>query len=282
MSVTIVLPQIFLPQNSVKLGRLTTSVEHPHQSHHDPPAASPPPMLTSLHASYTGEQHVSNTSGFGSTLTSLLSAGFSKRAKTRTRVTTEHVKTYILDDSDAWFDEATRLPVTRRWLERAFDRGQDVYMVVGFHTVTNASVTQESVAGRSAEGQITVPAGLSLAAAGVVVPLGSALDPGVAVYQQGYEGTQSQFVAPGEHICAVQYRKIRHQWLSSKHVDKARLSDVRQWSSMERARDEEDGEDDIVEVDFTDVHELDGDWDKQTVNDEAIRSTDRNGLLVFY
>ncbi|KAB5572285.1 hypothetical protein GE09DRAFT_956676, partial [Coniochaeta sp. 2T2.1] len=78
-------------------------------------------------------------------------------------------------------------------------------------------------------GQITVPVGLSLAAAGAIVPFGRALDPSAA----GSDGTQSQFVAPGEHICAVQYRKICHQWLSSKHIDKARLSEVRQWPSME-------------------------------------------------
>ncbi|KAB5539210.1 hypothetical protein GE09DRAFT_1248163 [Coniochaeta sp. 2T2.1] len=237
MRVSVVLPQFFLPQNSVRLGRLTTSVDHSHQGYHDPPAASPPPMLTSLHASYTGEQHTSSTSGFGSTLTSLLSAGFSKRAKMKIRVTTED----------------------------AFDRGQDVYMVVGFHTVTNATVTHESLAGSSVGGQITVTVGLSLAAAGVVVRLGSAVDPSATVYQQGYDRAQSQFGAPGEHICAVQYRKICHVAL-----EQACLSEVRQWPSMERARNEEDGEDDIVEVDLTDVQDLEGIWDKKTLDDEAL------------
>ncbi|KAB5549408.1 hypothetical protein GE09DRAFT_1223246 [Coniochaeta sp. 2T2.1] len=165
----------------MKSNSMSNSDQPNMRSYHDPLASSPPPMLTSRHASYTGEQHASITSGFGSILTSLWSAGFSKRAKMKIRVTTEDVKTYVLDNSDTWFDEATRLPATRLWLKQAFDRGQDVYMVVGFHTVTNASVTQESLAGRSVGGQITVPVGLSLAAAGATVPFGSALDPSTAV-----------------------------------------------------------------------------------------------------
>ncbi|KAB5513049.1 hypothetical protein GE09DRAFT_1232254 [Coniochaeta sp. 2T2.1] len=144
-------------------------------------------------------------------------------------LTKRDAMTYVLDNSDTWFDEATLLPATRLWLDQAFDRGQDVYVVVGFHTVTNARVMQESLAGGSAGGQITVPVGLSLAAAGAIVPFGSALDPSAAVYQQGSDGTQPQFVAPGEHICAVQYRKICHQWLSSKHIDKAGLSVDPRW-----------------------------------------------------
>ncbi|KAJ6439029.1 Piwi, PAZ and DUF1785 domain protein [Purpureocillium lavendulum] len=40
------------------------------------------------------------------------------------------------------------------------------------------------------------------------------------------------------------------------------------WSSMERSRDEEDGEDDITEVGLESVESLGGDWDKRTVEGE--------------
>ncbi|KAL2136725.1 hypothetical protein VTI74DRAFT_1766 [Chaetomium olivicolor] len=169
-------------------------------------------------------------------------------------IATEHVKTYTLDNSDGWFEEATRLQATRAWLERAIDRGHDIYMIVGFHTITNANIRQESVVGKSAGSQINVPASLSLAAAGVVALLGDAVDPNVAVHQQCLDGAQSQFVVHGEQVCALEYRKICHSWLSSKHIDKSRLSKVRQWPSIDRARDEEDGVDDIIEVELADVY----------------------------
>jgi len=270
MTVSIILSQIFLPRDSVKLGRFITNVEHPHQNYHDPPSANQPSVLVSLRDSYTGEHHTASNSGFGSSLTSLISAGFSKRAKTKIRVATDHVKTYTLDNSDFWFEEATGLEATRVWFERAFDRDHDVYMIVGFHTVTNASISQDSIDGKNAAAQINVPASLFLATAGVITPLGNAIDPNVSVHRQGLDKEQSQFVAPGEQVCALEYRKVCHRWLSSKRVDKSRLSKVCHWPPVERSRDEEDGEDDIVEVELTELQGLGGDWDKEVVGDEVL------------
>lgn len=278
MRVNIILPQIFLPQDSIKLGRIITSLEHPYQNYHDPPATSQPRVLISLRNSYTGEQHVTSKSGFGSTLTSLVSADFSKRTKMKIRVTTDHVKTYILENSDHWFEQATHLEATRAWIERAVDQGHDMYMVVGIHTVTDAIVNQESVVGRDASGQIKIPLSQSLAGAGIIAPLGDIIDPGVAFQQQGLNGAQSRFIVPGEQVCALEYRKIRLRWLSSKRLDKSRLSNVHQWPTIERSRDEEDGEDDIIQVELVDVQAPDGIWDRIDVEDESlfIRSFDES------
>lgn len=129
--------------------------------------------------------------------------------------------------------------------------------MVGCRTVMDARISQASILGNRAGGQTTVPATLSLTAAGVIVPIGGLLDPSVGIHQQGLDGAISHFVAPGEQVCAFEYRKLCHRWLSSKHVDNSRLSGVRQWSSMERSRDEEDGEDDVIEVELTEVDGLD-------------------------
>ncbi|KAH7131155.1 hypothetical protein EDB81DRAFT_808007 [Dactylonectria macrodidyma] len=270
MTRSIILTPFFLPQDSVKLGRFVTRIDHPHQNHHDPPSEGQPRVLVSLLDSYTGEHETASHSAFNASFTSLLSAGFSKRAKMKIRVATNRVKTYTLDNSDSWFDEATGLRATRVWIERAIDRGEDVYMIVGYRTVMDASISQASIMGNSAGGQTTVPATLSLTAAGVIAPIGGLLDPSVRVHQQDLDRATSQFVAPGEQVCALEYRKLCHRWLSSKHVDNSRLSGVRQWSSMERSRDEEDGEDDVIEVELTEVNGLGGEWDKEVVGNQAI------------
>ncbi|KAK4246223.1 hypothetical protein C7999DRAFT_33356 [Corynascus novoguineensis] len=210
MRLSIVPAQIFLPKDSVKLGRFITSVEYPHQNYHDPPSTSQPRVLISLRGSYNGEHQSASKSTFASTLTSLLSAGFSKREKMKICVTTEHVKTYTLDNSDGWFEEVTRLQVTRAWLERAIDRGHNIYMIVGFHTFTDANIRQESVVGKSVGGHISVPTSLSLTAAGVVALPGAVVDPKVALRQQFLDGAQSQFVVDGEQVCALEYRKVTH------------------------------------------------------------------------
>ncbi|WKT54201.1 hypothetical protein QSH57_004785 [Fusarium oxysporum f. sp. vasinfectum] len=277
MTRSIILPSYFLPQGSVKLGRFVTRIDHPHQNYHDPPSEAQPRALVSLLDSYTSEHQAASQSAFSATLTSLISAAFSKRARMKVRVATDHIKTYTLDNSDDWFNKVTCLPATRAWIERAIDRGEDIYMIVGFYTATNASISQTSIVRNSAGGQIQVPVALSLSAAGVVAPIGNLLDPGVGVSQQGLDGAASQFVAPGEQVCALEYRKLCHRWLSSKDVDNSRLSEVRQWSSMERSRDEEDGEDDVIEVELTVVDYLNGDWDKEIVGDQVmfIRSLEK-------
>ncbi|KAM6517225.1 hypothetical protein FSOLCH5_008188 [Fusarium solani] len=274
MTRSIILTPFFLPQDSIKLGRFVTRIDHPHQNHHDPPSPAQPRVLVSLLDSYTGQHETASRSAFNASFTSLLSASFSKRAKMKMCVATDRVKTYTLDNSDSWFDEAISLAATRGWIERALDRGEDIYMIVGYRTVTDASVSQASILGSSAEGQTTAPATLSLAATGAIAPIGGLLDPSVGIRQQGLDGATSQFVAPGEQVCAFEYRKLCHRWLSSKHVDNSRLSGVRQWSSMERSRDEEDGEDDVIELELTEVDDLDGDldgdWDKEVVGNETI------------
>ncbi|EXM14337.1 hypothetical protein RAB80_016453 [Fusarium oxysporum f. sp. vasinfectum] len=264
MSLNIIVPHVFLPQSSVKLARFIRNVDHPHQSYHDPLYAETPKSTVSTRETFVGLNHKSSNTSFASALTSLMSAGFSKRAKAQVKITADCVKTYALDNSDDWFTKATDILATKTWIERQADRGHNIYMVVGFHTITNARIVQELVHGIGAGGQIHVPFNLSLAAFGAVVPLGEIIDPSVGGNTDGVDSAQTSFMALGEQICALQYRKIRHRWLSSKSTDTFRLSKSPRWSSVERSRDEEDGEDDIIKVEAAPLSEngLDGKWDK--------------------
>jgi hypothetical protein len=198
-----------------------------------------------------------------------MSAGFSKRTKTKLHIIADRVMTSALDNSDGWFEEATRLPATRGWIEQQIDQGNDIYMIVGFRSVTNARIIQESSFGTAAKGHIQLPAALSLAAAGVIVPLGDIMDPSVGGHRQALTGARSQYLVRGDHVCALQYRQIRHAWLSSKRVDKARLSQP-WWFSVERWRDEEEGEDDIIELKLTQVDGPDEGWVKEVRGDEVL------------
>jgi hypothetical protein len=264
MSLNIIVPHFFLPQSSVKLARFITNIDHPHQSFHDPLYTETPKPAVSPREAFVGLNHKSSNASFASALTSLMSAGFSKRAKAQVKITAECVKTHTLDNSDEWFNKAMEILATKTWIERQVDRGHDIYMIVGFHTITNARIVEEFVHGIGAGGQIHVPVSLSLAAFGVVAPLGEIIDPSVGGNNDCVDNTQTSFRAPGEQVCAFQYRKIRHRWLSSKSADSFRLSKSPRWSSVERGRDEEDGEDDIIEVEATPLSEgaIDGEWDR--------------------
>jgi hypothetical protein len=258
----------FIPQDAVKLGRFTTSIDNPHQNYHDPSWTKPTLAVNSPLGSFIGMHETASDYGFASSLTSVVSALFSKRAKSKLYIVADRVLTSVLDNSDSWFKEATKLPATQSWIEQQIDQGNDIYMIVGFHSVTNAHIIQESHRGTAADGQIQLPAALALAAAGVIVPLGDTLNPSVGGHRQILDETQSQFQILGDQICALQYRKVCHAWLSSKRVDKSRLSQP-WWSSVEKWRDEEEGEDDIIEVGLAELEDLDERWVREASGDEV-------------
>ena len=268
MSSNVILPR-FVPLDAVKLGRFTTSIDSPHENYHDPEWTKPAQAVTSSLHSYTGMHQTASSSGFASGLTSLMSAGFSKRAKTRLYIVADSVVTSALDNSDGWFKDATQLPATRAWIEQQIDQGNDIYMTVGIRSITNARIIQESYLGTATEGQMQLPAAPVFAVAGAIVPLGDAADPMVGGHRREFDGAQAQFLVRGDQVCALQYRKIRHTWLSSKFIDKTRLSRS-WWFSVERWRDEEEGEDDIIEVALTELEGPDEEgWVKEVSGDEV-------------
>ncbi|KAH6665283.1 hypothetical protein F5X68DRAFT_217478 [Plectosphaerella plurivora] len=266
MSLTFLFPQLLLPRKFVELGRFITDIEHPHQSHHDPEYAKSPEAIVSYRYNFTGTNQQSKSSAFASGLTALFSSTFSKRAKTSIRVEADAVTTYTLSNSDDWFAEAVGLHGTRKWYERAVDKGYVIYMIVGFHTVTDARIYQELVHDSSNGAEFNIPVSLSLATMGAVVPFGELIDPAIGGQSQGLKKEQSFFVAPGEQVCAFQYRRIKYQWLSSNVVDTARLSKPLWWFSVESIRAEDPEDDDIIEVELvSEMGEVDGTWESTEV-----------------
>jgi len=260
MALNIIFPQLLLPYDSVKLGRLITTIDHPHQAYHDPPCPQPPIADILLRDSYTGAVHKDSNKNFVSALTSLISTSFSKRAKTQVRITAKQFKTYTLHNSDNWFDDAMDIQATRVWTERVVRRGFNIYMVVGFHTIMEARISYGSVIESTVGGQVNIPVALTLPTVGAIAPFGNIIDPYVGARSEGEDSSQAYFIAPGEQICAFQYRKVQHRWLSSNSLDAIQLSKLPRWSSLERRRDEEKGEDDILEVQSVPLNKLEGKW----------------------
>lgn len=51
---------------------------------------------------------------------------------------------YLLDNSKAWFARACGTPESRSWLEDAIEHDANVYLVVGYHTLVDARVTEQA------------------------------------------------------------------------------------------------------------------------------------------
>ncbi|KAJ5555158.1 hypothetical protein N7461_003628 [Penicillium sp. DV-2018c] len=223
MGISVLLPQIFLPQSAVKLGRLVTNIDEPHRDYHDP---SPSPnqdlsIIEKVETHYDGTETLGGDRNFVSKLTAFLSSSISSRTKASLRVTTNQLKTYYLDNNGQWFRDVVRSEEVRKWIERTIDEGEEIYVV-----------SREQ---KGWDGKLAIPITAALAASGVVVPVGKLVDPTVAGSSGRAEDQQRQFVAQGEQIIAVQYRKVRFRFFSSKSVDKATLAKEAIWERYDRS-----------------------------------------------
>ncbi|KAG7403872.1 hypothetical protein Forpe1208_v016135 [Fusarium oxysporum f. sp. rapae] len=211
----------FLPLESVGLGTLIQNINHPLEGFHEPPTGDVPEAIVTPF-SFPSQNRQNRKTEFGSALTSLISAGFSKRPQSQVHLAPARGKNYCLDNSDAWFDKAVSLPETRKWIENAALRGHKTYIIVGIQTFIDARIVQKLAGGRQAEGQATTAA----------MPFADLVDPAIREHQNA-ESDQLWLLAPSEQVWSLQYREVRTRWLSSRLLKPLQLSKTRRWSCME-------------------------------------------------
>jgi len=257
----------FLPVESIRLGRFVRNLDEPQSDYFDPDCGLHQEPIVKSHVHYDELQQRGTDKSLTVLLTSLVSASWTKRRKWYTQVTTDRVTTYQLDNSGAWFKAAIKIEATREWITESIDQGDDVYIVVGYYTMLDTQVVEGAGEELGSSAQLVVPvtaslAAASIAAAGVMVPLDNVADPGVSSNSVNQRAIRRRFVATGEQICAVQYRKVRFKWFSSRDLDKALLESESRWKMYSNVRGQEVGTNDVVEVDLQDDLELESDHEK--------------------
>jgi hypothetical protein len=261
MPKSILVPQFFLPPSAVSLGRFVISLDNPHQDFHEPTSIVSPNCTEKVQTQFDSLQHSAKQHNLGSQLTTFLSSSFTKRLKASVRITADQTKTYYLINAGQWFRDATKSQETRKWIERTIDEGEDIYYVVAYHTLVNAQVVEQQGGQSSTGGTLAVPVSTALTASGVVVPFGMA-DPGLSGFSGRVEYEQRKFVAPGEQIYAVQYRKVSWSWFARDKVDKMTLGTKSWWEKYDGPRSLQGEPEDTLEVELEDEIALDGDYDE--------------------
>jgi len=271
MSCTTLIYHTFLSVESIRLGRLVRNVDEPQSDYLDPDCdLRSESVIITPHLRYEEVQQSMTDKSLTAVLTRLMSASCARRNKAYTQVTTDRVTTYQLGNSGSWFKSAIKTETAREWIKESIDQGDDIYVVVGYHTMLDAQVVEGAADALESSGQLGLPVTeVALAATGVMVPLGDIADPRVAGNNIKKQGIQRQFVADGEQICAVQYRKVRFKWFSSRDLDAALLEKDTRWKMCWNIRGQEIGTNDVVEVDLHDELEIEGDREKYTSETEG-------------
>ena len=261
MPKSILIPQFFLPLSAVSLGRFVISLDHPHQDFHNPTIDASPDITENVQTQYESLHHSAKHENITSQLTTFLSSSFAKRLKTSIRITADQAKTYYLNNAGQWFRDIVKSQETQEWIERTIDEGEDIYVIVAYHTLMNARVLEQLGGQSSTGGSLAIPVSTALIASGVVVPFNVA-DPGLSGFRGRIEDSQRQFIAPGEQIYAVQYRKVRWGWFSRNKVDEITLGTKAWWERYDGLRNLQGETEDIIEVELEDENILEGDYDE--------------------
>ena len=157
MPKSILIPHFFLPLSAVSLGRFVISLDHPHQNFHNSTIDASLDITENVQTQYESLHHSAKHENITSQLTTFLSSSFAKRLKTSIRITADQVKTYYLNNAGQWFRDIVKSQKTQEWIERTFDEGEDIYVIVVYHTLMNARVLEQLGGQSSTGGSLAIP-----------------------------------------------------------------------------------------------------------------------------
>src|SRR5947207_14007060 len=205
--------QSFLPLESIKLGRFVLNPDEPYQDYLDPACDLTPEILKRPQLRYLDVQNTAKTTGLAAELTSLVSASRSKQKTKLVAVTTEQSTIYQLANSGQWYNAALKDQETREWIDEVNGTGEEVYVMVGYQTMVDATVCGDMARLKNFQARLQLPVSEAASATGAVATIGDVADPGLDMHGRRDDDTRTQFVAAGEQIYAVQYRKVRFRWI---------------------------------------------------------------------
>jgi hypothetical protein len=132
-------------------------------------------------------------------------------------------------------------------MEKAMIQGNEIYVVVGYHTLSNAEYLENATEEEEGPRQNT--------------DTESGNDD---------DGLQRRRVrVPGEQICAVQYGRVHFLWSHSSELDQETLDDENLWRFSSEIRGEHSGRNDVLDAIVRDDLELEDDLEKYAFDREG-------------
>lgn len=241
-----------LPLDALGLGRLINDQKDPRSGFFDPtilPTKPKPAVSSSDIHNFTDMVKSTHAVDLEASLTRFASAFLRTKAKSFDELKSCHVKEYILSNADSWYDTIISEEATRQWIERSKMRGKDVYLVTGYRTLLDATLSTSSSSGVHGGGTAHGPVGA------LIGNPDDSLDMKGKAQVDSAKSHNLSMLVPGERVFAVQYLKIKFKTFSSDKVDSAYLASHNRWIEMLTVRGEEaenDGLEAVLVEDFDD------------------------------
>jgi hypothetical protein len=244
------------PTDSVALGRLVVDIDKPWQDFCPSSDIGISPKDIAIKSSFLIKRIFNQSRGtkFQVQLSMFLKSFFSANNSERLDLSASEATTYLLLNSGLHFQRICSEAATRSWLQTVVKYGWPVYMIVGIHTVKNASIVRSNETLNDAGVSVVAPLG-TMAAAGVALPVANeVLDTSFDTERLQTREDSSSFVTRDEQVLAVQYRKLRFRMFSSHKLDSPTLERTNIWkvfpANKERYIGQDDDLQDVISVEF--------------------------------
>ena len=239
--------QRLLSPDAVKLGRFVVNMEEPYQDHHDPLLPAPTEVTETLQLDLISTRSKGTHSSVGAGLDPLASFSHNKSGNGHSSIATAKSTVHTLEQPRLWFRDALKQAGTRAWFEDAILAGYDTFLITGYQAVYDAQLSREGEWSHDHHMLLTAPVSAALAATGLALGFGVIPDPQVTGTIEKLAQAKDSHVAPGKQISAVQYRRVKFKWYSSRNLDKAALGKESRWKMQWDFRSQESIVNDVVE-----------------------------------
>jgi hypothetical protein len=234
MKPSYILPTAGLSTDQVKLGRLITNIWSPANTFHDPPTVSYSPNVHNVtHYSSKLYHRSGSQSSVSSKLSKLFGINSDRSSEVFLKIEAESTTTQTLSNYSDLFksmwhrQEASSTPGTegtRQWIQDRLVDDEEVYMIVGITTVTDATVTVVECSTSTTAYHAGIPISEIASLAQPALATISALDVMIAMTVGRFGKSGGSYEVKGTNVVAVQYCKVKvGKWWKGKGAE-AKLS----------------------------------------------------------
>ena len=200
----------YLNIDEIKLGELVLNIRDPNE------AFCPYFPITLTGSDYTcrpfrevgGSNKDERPSSFSAMLTKLVTLGLHSNKMDEETIRAKQAKTYGLKNYEPYLQRQLKDKNTMDWV-LTHRRNKDIYMIIGYHTVVDAKVNNNYRLNQQLEVKATVPASEAALPGSSNTPIGQAMDVGLDANGSRNRDQAISFLAPGERIIGIKYRKLR-------------------------------------------------------------------------
>jgi hypothetical protein len=272
----------YLSKKQVTLGRLVLNLQDPGQAFfpNKPRHITKEDVDRSYFEEIEVELEAEAESKFQLRLTKLFRTTAASSASSSDKLTAQKATRWQLLNSDTVFTSIIGDRNTREWLESVC-KHSPVHFVVGLITILNPSVNNAAERKLELEASGDIPFAEAVAPGSSTLPVaGDALDLKAEVSKSKSEEQNAKFLAPGDRIIGVQYRRVNFKGFKSADIGLPHLETKNRWKKYTGGDIVRGDMEDVLEANLESTPTLDGLEELYTFTSFEVDKEEREIILV--